>query len=160
MKACGKSWTTIQRATILHRKSTVTKLPEFLTDYSFVLIQVEMEKKKLCRSTFWSFVIHSFNADMEVGEVQRGKQGQACVCVFPSRLQTWAEMAENWRMNFSCFALFAPFCSVLSLCVIPGDVNWHVAPPSQPSWHKLGRQLDMRGRWRHASQVKCHDFTL
>lgn len=78
---------------------------------------------------------------MEVIEVERGKQGQACVCV---AIQT-RDLSQNGREpadEFLSFALFPPFCSVLLLCVIPGDVNWHVPPRSR----KPGKQLDIRGR--------------
>lgn len=49
-------------------------------------------------------------------------------------------MAGNWRTNFLRYAPFAPFCSVLQLCVIPGDVTWHVLPRLTKTGHAAGYQ--------------------
>ena len=67
------------------------KLPGFLADYSFwscfFNLHWDGKKKKKCYScrtfvgAFRSFVIQSFSADMEAGEVEGMKQGRACVCV-------------------------------------------------------------------------------
>lgn len=55
------------------------------------------------------------------------KQGQACVRV-SIQTQDLSRDGRELADEFPCYAPFAPFCSVLLLCVIPGDVNWHVFP--------------------------------
>lgn len=61
------------------------------------------------------------------------------VCSFQSRIKTCVKMAGSWQIKILCCAPFVPFYSVLCLCVIPGDVNWHVSP----SWQKLGMKVNI-----------------
>lgn len=132
-------------------KSTVTssdaKLPEFLTDYLFwgcALIHAEMEKKgsvihvDLCESLFGHLLFgHLVLTCKSVRWREWNKDRIVCVSVQTQDL-SWdgRELADE----FLRYTPFAPFCSVLLHCVIPGDVNWHVSP----GWQKLGMQLDSR----------------
>lgn len=56
--------------------------------------------------------------------MEKMKQGQACVSV---SIQT-QDLNLDGRELADKFLCDAPFCSVLSPGVIPGDVNWHVSP--------------------------------
>lgn len=84
------------------------------------------------------------------------KDGLVCVCVF----QSGVRMAENWQINFSAPAhlllLLLFLCSVLSLCVIPGDVNWLVSLRADRNW-ACGRMSEDGDCMLFTG--KCHDFT-
>lgn len=134
MKACGKSWTTIQRATILHRKSTVTKLPEFLTDYSFVLIQVEMEKNFVWALFGHLLFIHLVLTWTSARCREGNKDRLVCVCFTPdSRPELRWQRTGGWTFPASLYLLrFALFSRSVSFQVMwTGTLP--LPPPSPPA---------------------------
>ena len=90
-----------------------------------------MEKKTvihvdLCRSRFGHLLFIRLVLTLGVSEVERMKQGQACVYV-SIQAQDLSRDGRELADEFLCHAPFTLFCSVLLLCVIPGDVNWHAS---------------------------------
>lgn len=92
----------------------------------------------LCESLFGHLLFgHLVLTCKSVRWREWNKDRIVCVSVQTQNL-SWdgRELADE----FLRYTPFAPFCSVLLHCVIPGDVNWHVSP----GWQKLGMQLDSR----------------